>query len=99
MIVGTESFLQTEDKWSGAFLSKPRKGLRNEQLTFNGVTTCLDNDKQITITRQKNTLELEMSTTEEAFRSHRAIAEYLGVKCRPDNYATMQIIASGNGQL
>lgn len=51
------------------------------------------------MTEQKKILKLVTPTTKEAFRSQRALTQYIAMNCRPDICATLQLIAPGNARI
>lgn len=69
VIIGLGKSLRRKDEIGMAFLSKPRKRLREEQTTGNGDNLSLTRDKRILDNKQRYVLEVILPTTEEAFRS------------------------------
>lgn len=99
LIVGTKSFLRTEDEMSAAFLSKLRKAIGKTKILIHGVELSLTSEKKIRVTQQKKILDLKTPTTQESFRRRRALAQYIGVNCRPDICITVRLIAPGNSNV
>lgn len=94
-IVGSDKFLDIEEKESNSFSSKPRRRLHLKPTNFNGFSTSLQSDKIIRITQKKKITKLNIPRTEEGFKSQRGLAQYIGVKCRPNVCAAVQLIAPG----
>lgn len=73
VIIGTERFMRKKDEMSSAFLSKQRKAVGNTKTLFNEVELSVSSEKKIMTTRQKKILDLKTTTTQESFRSQRAL--------------------------
>lgn len=54
VIVGTESFVTTKDKTSALFLSKPRKRITANKITFNGAELSISSDSDIDDAAKEN---------------------------------------------
>lgn len=98
IIVSTEEFLAREEEESKAFRSEPKTHIGITPTMFKGVEFVKIQDGTIKVTQEKKIGELKIPTTEEGFRSHRTLVQYIGVSCQPDICATDQLIAPTNAK-
>lgn len=95
LIAGSQIFLTDEDSASKAFLSKPRQRIGRKAICFNGLEICEKEGGTLSINQRRKIDGLTVPTSEKGFRSQRALVQYIGVNCRPDVCATVQLIAPG----
>ena len=92
---GTPAFLDLEESASKLFRCKPRTGITSKPISFNGIMiNKLQNGYRMSQTDKVD--RLTIATTQKAFSSQRAAAQYIGVNTRPDICAAVQLIAPGN---
>lgn len=75
--------------------SKLRTILGDMAMAFNGVWLRLDGNGGIKIQPQYNHLALTLPRDRKDFSSKCTMTEYIGVNCRPDISAPVQLIAPG----
>lgn len=66
---------------------------------FNTAELCLGPNGTIFIFQSEKIKNPSIPITDEVFKSQRAPAPYIGVNCRPDIYATAQVILPGHMQV
>lgn len=66
---------------------------------INGVDWVMTKDGTAMMTQEKRIDKLKVLTTEEGFRSQRVLAQFIGAICRPNIFATVQLIAPANANV
>lgn len=94
--LGTDTFMEEEERASTEFRCKPRKQIKEGCQEFNGSVVSQYKNATITLTQEAKIQKLNIPTDEKAFISHRALAQYIGVSVRPDVCAPVQLVAPGN---
>lgn len=73
--------------------------LENFPTMFNGVEVVEVQEGTIKMTQARKIGELETQTNDEFFQRQRALAQYIGLNCRPDIFATVKLIAPANAKI
>lgn len=95
LTLGDDAFLEEEEQSSGTFKSKERIMLGTEVMAFNGVRVSRIANGGIKMDQGDKIRSLSFPTSDKQFASKRAMAQYIGVNCRPDVCAPVQLVAPG----
>lgn len=87
--------MEREEKAATTFRSNPRSILSDKPMAFNGVRITLDGEREIKINQEDQNLALTLPKGDKEFTSRRPMSPYIGVDCRPDVCAPVQLIAPG----
>lgn len=93
-IIGTEVFLDDEEKRSQMFISKPRQLLSRNGMFFNGLEIVLNDGGKVLVAIRIKIERLVVPTAEAGLKSQRTLSKYMGVNWRPDKFVAVQLIAT-----
>lgn len=88
-------FKLDEEQEEKTFKTKPISQLADTPISFNGVQLANGTNGIIIRDQAEKIKRLTIPTTEKYFASARAMAQYIGVNCRPDVGAAVQLNAPG----
>lgn len=97
LVLGTEVFLGEEELASKRFRKKPRIGLKNTPIHFNGTEIPREGDS-IKMHQAEKTAKLKPLITQNDFASARTMAQHIGVETRPDVIASVQKLGPGESK-
>lgn len=97
LLEGTEKFLSEQDEASRAFKTKVSQKLALAPIVLNGVTLQKEG-REIKVTEAEKVAKRKEPYFEKSFASIRAMVQYVGLKCRPDVNATVELIVPGKEQ-
>lgn len=93
LIAGAHTFLNEKTFESKSFMSKPRKPLNERPILVNEIEITCYRSGKIFIRQQTKVKTFTVLMIEREFRSKELSGQYIGVNCRPDVCASIQLIA------
>lgn len=93
VIDGSSRLLASKGRDPKVFMSKPKNAIDFESTMLNGVEffymSMVQSARRMVVKREK----FRIPSTDETFRSQKALAKYIRVNCWPDICASLQLIA------